>query len=189
MNTAEFIKIKEQERENRLRLLNVNPYLTDGSGIYVFTREDENGFKFAYVGQARHVLTRLIQHLQGYEQHIDLSIRKHGLWSDQNPHGWFVIEFDAAEEKLDEEEKKFIKRYADKGFQLRNKTVGGQGVGKSAIGENKPSKGYYDGKKQGRADIVKQIRQTVKYLQVTPVNNGKLAGRMLAKFWEILGEK
>lgn len=188
MNTAEFIKIKERERENRIKLLNVNPYLTDNSGIYVFTREDENGFRYVYVGQAKHILTRLIQHLQGYEQHIDKSIRKHGLWSEQNPYGWFVLAYDTVAEKLDEEEKRYIRRYADEGYQLLNKTLGGQGKGKSAIAENKPSKGYYDGKKQGKADVVKQLKQVVKHLQIAPANDGKLASRMFAKFWEILGE-
>ena len=49
----------------------------EDSGIYVFTRQ-ENGFKYAYVGQAKHILTRLAQHLNGY-QHIDLSIKNTAL--------------------------------------------------------------------------------------------------------------
>ena len=44
---------------------------------------DEEGIKYAYIGQAKHILTRLAQHLTGY-QHIDLSIRKHGLYSNRN---------------------------------------------------------------------------------------------------------
>ena len=188
MNTAEWIKIKERDRENRKRLLAMNPYLTDNSGIYVFTREDQNGFKFAYVGQAKKVLTRLSQHLNGYEQHIDKSIRKHGLWSEENLTGWFVIDYLIPEQDLNEAERKFEKRYAERGFQLRNKTIGGQDKGKVGIAENKPSKGYYDGKKQGRADVLKELKQTLKYIEITPVNNGKLASRMLAKFWRILGD-
>lgn len=37
-------------------------------------RTDENGFRYAYIGQAVHILTRLAQHLVGY-QHIDLSLK------------------------------------------------------------------------------------------------------------------
>lgn len=188
MNTAEWIKIKERDRENRKRLLAINPYLTDNSGIYVFTREDENGFKFAYIGQAKKVLTRLSQHLNGYKQYIDKSIRKHGLWSEENPTGWFVIANDIPEQNLDEAERRYEKRYAEQGCQLRNKTIGGQNKGKVGIAENKPSKGYYDGKKQGRSDVIKELKQVVKYLQITPQNDGKLANRMLEKFWAIVSE-
>lgn len=188
MNTAEWIKIKERERENRKKLLAVNPYLTDNSGIYVFTREDENGFKYAYIGQAKKILTRLIQHLDGYQQHIDLSLKKHGLWSEQNEHGWFVVANDIDEQNLDELEQRYIKRYADMGYQLRNKTSGSQGKGKTGIADNKPAKGYYDGKKQGRSDVIKELKQVTKYLQITPKTEGKLPKRMLDKFWGIIGE-
>ena len=45
----DFRKIKEIERENRKRLLEVNPDLDEDSGIYFLTRIDENGIKYAYV--------------------------------------------------------------------------------------------------------------------------------------------
>ena len=86
MNTSQFIEYKKREQENRRLLLTVNPYLKDSSGIYVFVRKDEN-LKYAYVGQAKRILTRLAQHLDGYELHIDLSLKKHGLFSIHNPHG------------------------------------------------------------------------------------------------------
>ena len=60
------------EKKNKERLLKVNPKLNDKSGIYFLLREDENGFKFAYIGQARSVLQRLCSHMSGYKQHIDL---------------------------------------------------------------------------------------------------------------------
>lgn len=188
MSTGNIIKVKKIEAENKRRLLAQNPYLTDNSGIYVLRRFDENGFKYGYVGQAKHILTRLAQHIAGYEQHIDLSLRKHGLHSDDNPYGWFVLGIEYPENELDDREQHYIKKLADLGYQLRNKTSGSQGKGKVAIADNKPAKGYYDGKKQGRRDVIKELKQVVKYLEITPKNDGKLAGRMVQKFWEIIGD-
>lgn len=187
MSTGNIIAAKQREAENKRKLLEVNPYLEDKSGIYVFTRYDENGFKYAYIGQAQHVLTRLAEHLNGYNQHIDLSLRKHGLWGADKPYGWFVHATYCDESSLNEQEQLWIKRYAEQGFQLRNKTSGSQGKGKSGIADNKPAKGYYDGKKQGKSEVLKELRQVVKYLQITPKNEGKLANRMAQKFWEIVG--
>lgn len=81
-----FRQIKAIEKANKERILKVCPSVPESSGIYILTRE-EAGFRYAYVGQAKHLLTRLAQHLSGY-QHIDLSIKKHGLWSENNPSGW-----------------------------------------------------------------------------------------------------
>ena len=188
MNSGNIILAKQREAENKTKWLEVNLYLSDESGIYSLTREDENGFRYAYIGQAKHILTRLAQHLTGHEQHIDLSLKKHGLWSDDNPYGWFASAVQYPETELDKEEQRAIKNYADLGFQLHNKTSGSQGKGKVAIADNKPAKGYYDGKKQGRNDVLKELRQVVKYLQIMPKNEGKLASRMIQKFWAIIGE-
>ena len=70
-----FRQAKAIESKNKKRLLAINPKLNEQSGIYFLTRVDEDGFKYAYVGQAKHILTRLAQHLVGY-QHIDLSLKK-----------------------------------------------------------------------------------------------------------------
>ena len=85
----EYRQLKAIEQSNKRKLLQAFPYLTDESGIYVLTR-GENGFKYAYVGQAKNILTRLAQHLVGY-QHIDLSLKKHGLFSKENPTGWEIV--------------------------------------------------------------------------------------------------
>lgn len=82
-------KIKAIEKANRERLLKVNPDLTDKSGIYFLTRTDEDGISYFYIGQAVHILSRLCSHLTGY-QHIDLSIKKRGFYSDDNPYGWKI---------------------------------------------------------------------------------------------------
>lgn len=143
------------EKSNKQRLLKVNPALTEQSGIYILTRQ-ENGFKYAYVGQAKHLLTRLAQHLSGY-QHVDLSLKKHGFRSADNPTGWEIITVSYDIQELDEREQEFIKHYANAGYQLRNKTAGGQGEGKFEIAETKPKKGYYDGVKQGYSKAQKEV--------------------------------
>ena len=187
MGKVDIIAIKQRETDNKKKWLAVNPYLTDNSGIYVLQRE-ENGFRYAYIGLSKHILTRLAEHLDGYEQHIDKSLKKHGLFSIENPTGWLVLEIDFDESELNAKEQKYIREYANRGYQLLNKTSGSQGAGKFGIADNKPAKGYYDGKKQGKSDIIKELNKVVKYLQISPKDDGKLAARMYQKFWEILGE-
>lgn len=150
-----YRQVKAIEKSNKERLLKANPTLNEESGIYILTRA-ENGFKYAYIGQAKHILTRLAQHLSGY-QHIDLSLKKHGLWSKENQTGWLISFETFPIEVLDSAEKKYIKLYADYGYQLRNKTAGGQGDGKFEIAETKPRKTYHDGLKQGYLNAQKQI--------------------------------
>lgn len=56
MNKQQNIaRAKAIEQQNRKRLLAINPRLDDNSGIYFLTREDENGFRYAYIGQAVHI--------------------------------------------------------------------------------------------------------------------------------------
>ena len=148
-------QIKTIEAANEKRVLNVAPGVSETSGIYILTRE-EDGFKYAYIGQAKHLLTRLAQHLTGY-QHIDLSIKKHGLWNEGNDTGWKITWFYCPIDLLDEQEQKYIKQYANAGYQLRNKTVGGQGKGKTGMDDNKHPKGYYDGLKQGYKNAQKFV--------------------------------
>ena len=149
-----YRQIKAIEQKNKQRILKVCN-APETSGVYILTRY-EDGFKYAYVGQAKHILTRLAQHLSGY-QHIDLSLRKHGLYSVENPCGWNIQWISVPEDKLDECEQDFIKRYADKGYQLRNKTSGGQGEGKRGLDNQKAPKGYYDGLQQGYKNAQKFV--------------------------------
>ena len=185
-----YKQVKAIENTNKKRLLSVNPNLNDNSGIYFLTRTDENGIKYAYIGQAKHILTRLAQHLVGY-QHIDLSLKKHGLYSNENRNGWKVSSVNCSE-NLDEEEQHYIKVFANNGYQLRNKTAGGQGEGKVQIDEYKPSKGYYDGLKQGRKNLAKELvhiidKHLVVSLKPEKVNN-KVSIKALEKFNELLKE-
>lgn len=148
------------EKKNKDRLLKVNPKLNDKSGIYFLLREDENGFKYAYIGQAVHVISRLASHLSGYQQHIDLSIRSHGLYdAEKNPYGWRVEFMNLPASQLDEAEKKYIRLYADKGYQLRNVSLGGQGENRASgsIGERKAPKGYMQGIQQGKKNLAREL--------------------------------
>ena len=182
-----YKQIKAIEQSNKKRLLKYFSNLTEESGIYIFTRE-ENGFKYAYVGQAKHILTRLAQHLQGY-QHIDLSLKKHGLKSDDNPTGWDVTFFRYGINQLDAVEQGYIKRYANAGFQMLNKTAGGQSDGKFEIAETKPRKTYRDGLKQGysnaQRDVAKLFEKNLEFTVKGKENKNKL--KAYEKFKNFLG--
>lgn len=143
---------------NRKRWLKLNPNLSECSGIYILTRVDEKGFKYAYVGQAKKILTRLAQHLMQYG-HIDLSLKKHKLYDAKtNPCGYKVEYIMLPEDKLDEWEQKEILHYANLGYQMRNRTSGSQGKGKSGIADDQTTKNYRDGLKQGYKNAFKDIR-------------------------------
>lgn len=153
-----YIRAKAIEQRNKERILAVCPSVTENSGCYVLSRNDENQFRYAYIGQAKHLLTRLAQHLSGYQQHIDRSIKKHGLFDEnKNPHGWQMTTIECAESELNERERKLIREVADKGFQLLNVTSGGQDGGKTDINERKPARGYQDGVKQGEKNVIRKI--------------------------------
>jgi hypothetical protein len=187
-------RVKAIEQENKKRLLKLNPKLNDKSGIYFLLREDENGFKFAYIGQAKSVLQRLASHLVGYEQHIDLSLRKHKLYSEDNPYGWRVEFLNFPESQLDEKEKYYIKLYADNGYQLRNVSIGGQGGNRDSgsIGERKAPKGYLQGIQQGRKNLAKELFNIAeKHLKIeirADKANNKVSQKQYEKFKELLKE-
>ena len=156
MSYNNMAKVKAIEAVNKKKLLDVNNSLDEKSGIYFLIRVDENDIKYAYIGQAKHILTRLAQHLVGY-QHIDLSLKKHGFKSLENPYGWKIDFLAFPELKLDEMEDYYIKAYAQKGYQLRNKKLGGQCGGNDKIDEYRPAKGYRDGINQGYKNASKEI--------------------------------
>lgn len=179
---------KEREIQNRKRLTEAFGDITENSGIYVFVRY-EGGFKYGYGGQAKHLQTRIAQHLDGYDSHIDFSIKKHGLYNKETcPHGWRVLWAEVPIEYLDEAETAYIQAFASQGYQMLNKTSGGQGEGKYGIAPNKPSKGYRDGIAQGEKNIKRQIAILFeKYLDVTiKGSSNKIKERKLAEFQEFL---
>lgn len=186
-------KAKAIEAANKKRLLEVNPKLDDRSGIYFLTRVDEDGINYFYVGQARHIVQRMCGHLAGY-QHIDLSIKKRGFYSSENPYGWKLnfIHYPIAE--LDKWEQYWILEYTKKGYQCRyNKTSGGQGDGKEKINEFKPAKGYYDGLAQGRKNLARELKGIIdKHLVVSlkpEKASNKVSIKQFEKFKELLEEQ
>lgn len=181
------------EKKNKERLLKVNSKLNDKSGIYFLLREDENGFKFAYIGQAVHVISRLASHLSGYQQHIDLSIRSHGLYdAEKNPYGWRVEFMNLPASQLDEAEKKYIRLYADKGYQLRNVSLGGQGENRASgsIGERKAHKGYMQGIQQGKKVLARELSNIAeKHLKIEirdDKKHNKVSQKQYEKFMELM---
>lgn len=185
-----------KHNRQREQLLSVNPKLNDYPGIYFLLRKSEEGFKFAYIGQTRQgILSRLISHLNGYEQHIDLSLKRHKLWSKENPYGWRIEFLNCSIDKLDDLEKKYIRQYADAGYQLRNSSLGGQGVNKASgeIGERKAPKGYRAGIQQGKKTLAKDLSNILaKHLDVTlkpEKQNNKISQKQEKKFWEMLDEE
>lgn len=192
MSNGNYKKIKSIERTNKQRLLKVNNTLNEGSGIYFLTRVDEDGIKYAYIGQAVHILTRLAQHLTGY-QHIDLSLKKHGLYSADNPYGWKIGFLNFPKEQLDGKEQCYIKSYAQNGYQLRNKTSGSQGEGKRQIDEYRPQKGYYDGLAQGRKNLARELKHIADtHLSITlkpEKANNKVSQKALEKFWRLISNE
>lgn len=187
MTEWEMRRIKAIERANKERILKVCPDVPDSSGIYILIRE-ENGFKYAYVGQAKKLLTRLAGHLKGY-QHIDLSLKKHKLWSEDNSTGWKVSFVEYPEQFLDEQEQIYIKQMANLGYQLRNKTSGSQGEGKKDIADE-PTKGYLEGLHNGYEKARKEMAHLFKLHLVCGTKKEpptKLQVNAMRKFEKFIG--
>ena len=134
-------------------------------GIYVFYRQ-ERGFKFAYVGQSVNCQNRVLQHLNGYEQHIDLSIRKHKLFDEENnPYGYkvaiieYIDECDELSDLLNKKEMAYCLQWANNGYQLRNTTSGSQDGDKFDINPRHDNRGYRQGVKDGEVKAKKFINK------------------------------
>lgn len=183
-------KAKAIEHKNKERLLKVNPKLNEESGIYFLTRTDELGIRHAYVGLAHHLLTRLAQHLSNY-QYIDNSIRKHGLYSEDNPFGYKVNFLHFPESELEEKERYYITKYSLQGYQMKNRDTGG-GTGKQELGERKPPKTYRQGIQAGKKSLAKQLSDIInKHLTVKlkpEKQNNKVSQKQLEKFNQLLDE-
>ena len=160
MNYRQIYAVKAQ---NEKRIQKLCPEAARKSGIYCFYRIDENGFKHAYVGQnaEENLLGRLAEHLSGYKQHIDLSIRKYGLYDEtKNPYGYKVkVLCYCNVDECDEKERFYIKQFHQNGWQLKNVELGGKS-GKTDLNERNASRGYHDGLKQGE----KNTRKFIKHL-------------------------
>lgn len=188
MSYQNFRQIKAIEQKNKQRLLEVNPELNEDSGIYFLTRTDELGIRHAYVGLARHVLTRLAQHLSNY-QYIDNSIRKHGLYSEDNPYGYKVNFLNCLENELEEKERYYITQYGLNGYQMKNRDTGG-GAGKQEIGDRKQPKTYREGIQAGKKSLARQLSSIAeKHLKIEirdDKKDNKISQRQFEKFKELL---
>ena len=183
----DYKQIYAIKRSNEQRILKVCPNCPNTSGIYFLLRE-EGGFRFGYIGKAKHLLERLGAHLSGHQQHIDRSLKKHGLWSEENPCGYKVHFLEFAESELNEKEQYYIQKYANAGYQLRNVESGGQ-LGKTDIGERKPAKKYFDGVEQGKKNAQKFVANLFeKHLDYVPKKNPptKLQEKAMQKFKDFL---
>lgn len=181
-------KAKAVEQKNKERLLKANPELNEDSGIYFLTRTDELGIRHAYVGLAHHVLTRLAQHLSNY-QYIDNSIRKHGLYSEDNPYGYKVNFLNCLENELEEKERYYITQYSLNGYQMKNRDTGG-GAGKQEIGDRKPPKTYREGIQAGKKSLARELSSIAeKHLKIEirdDKKNNKISQKQFEKFKELL---
>lgn len=177
----------EKDQELEKQILAVCPNAKHQSGIYIMTRK-EYGFKYVYVGQSVDVLQRLVQHLKGYDQYIDKSIRKHHLKSVEYPNGWEIGCLYYKESELNAQEQYFIRLYANAGYQMRNMTSGSQDGDKFGINEYKDNRGYRQGVADGKKAVLKAINTLFeKYLDCgikEPSN--KVKERKLKEFEEML---
>lgn len=184
MNYKQLYAIK-RDLEKKVQVHNSE--ITHDSGIYAFERT----VNYVYVGQSKDLLNRTVSHLQGYEQHIDLSLKKHGLYSEVNPDGWRIKILDKCDfDDLDGAERWWIEYYnTNPLYNVLNITDGGQGKGKSDIGQRKAVKGYQDGKKAGRDKILKEINERLVKGDIRLVieSPNKIKEKHLAKLYEILG--
>lgn len=158
------------------------------SGIYFYTREDEDG-KYAYIGKAVDLCERSISHINGYSQRIDISLKpkNRGFYSKYNPSGWKLNVLYYPKYELDKWEQHWIKQYQMAGVHLYNIESGGTD-GKSIIGERKPPKNYHDGLAQGRKSLAKELRHIIEThnFEIRPQKDNKITQKALAKFWELL---
>lgn len=192
MPNVNYKQLYAIKKNNEKRILSVCPGMKNQSGIYFYTRTDENGISYFYIGQSVDCLERNVSHLSGY-QHIDLSIKKRGFYSEENPYGWKLDFIHYPREKLDEMEQYWILEYTKKGYQCRyNKTAGGQGTGKEKINEFKPAKGYRDGLKQGRINLARELSHIAeKHLEIRlkPEKQGnKVSEKQYEKFMALISE-
>lgn len=152
-----YAQVRAVQAKYREEIKSICPRIDDGPGIYFLTRTDENGINYFYIGQAVKLLTRMCSHMTGY-QHIDLSIKKRGWHSEENPYGWKLNFKHYSPKDLDKMEQHWILQYTKQGYQARyNKTAGGQGEGKEKINEFRPQKGYRDGLKQGHKNASREV--------------------------------
>ena len=174
-----------KERAKR-ELLAICPNICHRSGIYFLLREDLDG-KYGYIGKSEtSILDRMCSHLTGYQQHIDVSLKKRGFYSELNPSGWTLNVLFYPRVDVDRWERHWIEEYRKAGYKLLNVESGGTD-GKTIIGERKPPKSYREGLAQGRKILARELKHIIDtHLEVTVRKKNKITDKAIAKFWELL---
>jgi hypothetical protein len=169
-NKPNYKQIFAIKKKNEEKIKKLCPKAIETAGCYIFHRY-QGDFRFAYIGLAtKSLLSRLGDHLNGYESHIDLSIRKWGLYDEvKNPQGYHIdILCYCKPEECNEKEQYYIKKYANLSYQLLNKTSGSQDGDKFGITENKPTKNYHQGVAYGELKTKRKVKEYFdKYLDFT----------------------
>lgn len=191
INYAQFYAIKAECEQ---RIQKICPGIPYSSGIYFFHRVDENGIRRGYCGQAVHLCERAAKHLVEHD-HIALSLKSHGFYSEDNPYGWKLSFQTFPEHEIDAKEKLYIRKYADAGFQMYNVSLGGQGKNraKGQLAERKPSKKYRDGLRLGKKALAHELTRIIDtHLQVSlkpEKQNNKTSIQQFEKFKTLIDEK
>ena len=174
--------------KNEKTIKEMCPAAAHKPGIYCFYRIGEEGIKHAYIGQAtKSVLSRMAEHLSTY-QYIDVSLRKWGWHSDENPYGYNAAVLCFCEPSAcDELEQQYILQWANEGYQLKNRTSGSQSKGKTDIAEKRPSRNYYDGVEVGKMKARRFVADLFsKHLDVSMKKPTKNAEKAYKKFMEFI---
>lgn len=186
-----YRKIYAMKAEREERIQKVCPGIPYRSGIYAFHRVDEAGIRRAYCGQAVKLRERCAAHLAEYD-HIGLSLKKHGFYSENNPYGWKLAYKECPKEQLDIREVATIKAFADSGFQMYNISAGSQSKGKQITGDYKPPKTYRQGIQQGKRMLARELSDIAgKHLVISlkpEKQNNKTSQKMFEKFQSLMDE-
>lgn len=135
--------VREKLRQGIAIALMQFPWLREydkKSGIYCWSRYNEDREFCWYIGKAKNLLRRTAQHIVDGQSHLDKSIKKHGFLDlEKNMSGWdFRIIEDCPENELDEKEQAWIEltRQVHPHGIMYNIESGGT-TGKTIIGEKK----------------------------------------------------
>lgn len=181
-------KIFARQKQCEEILKKACPNISHNSGIYFLLRDEEDK-RYGYIGKGKDVLRRMRSHLLGYQQRIDISLRKRGFYSKDNEGGWKLNVLYFPEHLLDEKERYYIELYRKSGTILYNVENGGT-LNKEIIGEKKPTKLYSDGLLQGDKRTKRKVKEYFdKYFDFSirqPSN--KIKERKYEEFVEWLNE-
>ena len=187
-----YRQIYARKAECEKRIKEVCPEITNRPGIYIFYRTDtDSGLRFCYIGQAKRLIERCAQHLQEYD-HIALSLKKRGFFDplkpEANPGGWKLSVCECSGlDALDNAEIEAIREYANNGYQLFNRTAGGQGDGKVVFDNKRQTKTYREGLAQGYLNARREVAHWFSlHLNVSMKKPTKNAEKAYKKFMEFI---